>query len=396
MTFRPSVLPDRDNDILSTFTRSFERARQNRRADQADARAQAEHEARQEDREAAKQDRILEANLAVESDPGLSFANEFEIQQEGVGLNEVPTGSRFTQALGPTRDVTRPGVEVGRGPGGRSIFRSEEATQQGRREEVLREAELEFEAGEPERRQTRADDQREQDANAAALRSRGVSEEEIAALILDGPAARRRINAIDASSRREASSTGGETGSERQRAAQQAAIERRAAEAGITLEPGQSATMSRASAADIEDFFSDFPKAERDALQERVDNIVEQLSRIDENRGLLSLPEQNAARQRAFRDSGFGSRQELNAAQERLRAATAAPVRSRLEPTPGPAEASGLGGDEPRAGLSTEQREEAVVLLEGIPANEREDQLRSLVPTATDEDIDAILALVPG
>jgi len=40
MTFRPSVLPDRDNDILSTFTRSFENARNLVRQDQADKRAQ--------------------------------------------------------------------------------------------------------------------------------------------------------------------------------------------------------------------------------------------------------------------------------------------------------------------------------------------------------------------
>ena len=40
MTFRPSVLPDRDNDIISTFTRSFERARNLVRQDQANAREQ--------------------------------------------------------------------------------------------------------------------------------------------------------------------------------------------------------------------------------------------------------------------------------------------------------------------------------------------------------------------
>jgi hypothetical protein len=38
MTFRPSVLPDRDNDIISTFTRSFERTRNLVRKEQADVR----------------------------------------------------------------------------------------------------------------------------------------------------------------------------------------------------------------------------------------------------------------------------------------------------------------------------------------------------------------------
>jgi hypothetical protein len=398
MTFRPSVLPDRDNDILSTFVRSFERGRQLRRADQADARAQAEFTARQEDRTALKESKILEANLAVARDPGLSFSNEFEINQEGVGLNEVPTGSGLTQALGPPTTRTRPGVEVGRGPGGRSIFRSEEATQQGRREEVLRESELEFEAGGPERRETRATEARERDSLRAALQSvvPAIPPAQIDALVLDPVAARQRLN-LAATERARTARPPTDTGTERLRQQDISAIEERASDANMTLQPGQAETLARSTAAQIEDFFSGFPEAEREQLQERVDNLVQQLSRIDENRGLLSIGEQNSARERAIRDSGFEGRAGLNAAQERLREFSAGQgVRSRATPTPGPADVDGSAlGEIPQGNLtfSPQQHEEFGIVIQGLGRADAISMLQTTLPNATQGDIDAILAL---
>jgi hypothetical protein len=399
MTFRPSVVPDRDNDILSTFVRSFERARQNRRADQADARAQQEHVARQEDREALRDDKILSANLAVASDPGLSFSNEFEINQEGIGLNEVPTGSGLTQALGPSGTRTRPGVEVGRGPGGRSIFRSEEATQQGRRESVIRDAQTEFDAGEPERRETRAEEERESATLRTALQSvqPPIPPAQIEALVQDPVAARQRLN-LRATERARTARPPTDTGTERLRAQDISAIEERASDANMTLQPGQAETLARSSAAQIEDFFSDFPKAERDQLQSRVDDLVEQLSRIDENRGLLSISEQNSARIRAIADSGFEGRAGLNAAQERLREFSEGQgaIRSRGTGAGGPADVDGSALGEIPTGadkMSPQQREEFGVVVQGLSRADAITMIRTAEPGATQADIDAILAL---
>jgi hypothetical protein len=399
MTFRPSVLPDRDNDILSTFTRSFERARQQRRADQADSRAQGEFEARQEDRQAQRQDRILEANLAVAEAPGLSFEQGFDVNQRGTTaeVRQGETGRLLGEAQGPTLRLQDQGVEVGRGPGGRSIFRSELATREGRRETVLREAELEDEAGAPARRRTLQEEEREAEARATALRSQGVPEAEIAALKFDEAGTRQRLNLAATESARTARPAT-DTGTERLRQQDIDAISERADEAGITLQPGQAETLARSTAAQIEDFFSDFPKAERDQLQRRVDDLVEQLSKIDLNTGLLDRAEQNKARQRAMRDSGFQNTQQLNAAQERLRQFSAGQgaVRSRREPAPGPADVDGSTlTDIPQGefSFSPQQHEEFTVTIQGMSRDTAEQMLTTTLPNATRADIDAILAL---
>lgn len=403
MTFRPSVLPDRDNDVLSTFTRSFERARQQRRADQADARATAEFNARQEDREAQRQDRILQTNLAVAADPALQFQQGFDINQRGTTATvtqagEGPDAGRLlAEAQGPTLRLQEQGVEVGRGPGGQSIFRSETAAREGRREAILREAQLQDEAGGPARRRTRQEEEREAEARATALRSQGVPEEEIAALKFDEAGTRQRLNLAATESARTARPPT-DTGTERLRQQDIAAIEQRAEENDMILQPGQAETLARSTAAQIEDFFSDFPKAERDALQERVDNLVEQLSRIDENRGLLSIGEQNSARERAIRDSGFEGRAGLNAAQERLREFSEGQgaIRSRGTGSTGPADVDGSAlGDIPTGALkmSPQQHEDFGVVVQGLSRSDAITMIRTAEPDATQGDIDAILAL---
>ncbi len=64
MTFRPSVVPDRDNDIISTFTRSFESARNLVRKDQADKRARVQFEQETRLREQDIEDRERDAAIA--------------------------------------------------------------------------------------------------------------------------------------------------------------------------------------------------------------------------------------------------------------------------------------------------------------------------------------------
>ena len=401
MTFRPSVLPDRDNDVLSTFVRSFERARQIRRADQADSRAEAEFNARQEDREAQRQDRILQTNLAVAADPALQFEREFETQQRGTTATVTAgdTGEVLGEAQGPTLTLQDRGTEVGRGPGGRPIFRSETAAREGRRTAVLDEARLQDEAGGPARRRVREEEQREAATLRSALQSVDppIPPEQIEALVQDPVAARQRLN-LRATERARTARPPTSTGTERDRLNRQQAIERRAEEANITLAPGQSVTMSNATSAQVEDFFSDFPKAERDQLQSRVDTLVEQLGRIDENRGLLSLGEQNSARERAIADSGFEGRAGLNAAQERLRQFSEGQgaVRSRATPTPGPADVDGsaLGDiDQGTMTFSPQQHEEFTITIQGMGRADAISMLETTLPNATQADIDAILAL---
>lgn len=83
MTFRPSVVPDRDNDIISTFTRSFESARNLVRQDQADKRARLQFEQETRSRERDIEDREFDA--AVRSGQAGTFdPGRFTGQRPGV------------------------------------------------------------------------------------------------------------------------------------------------------------------------------------------------------------------------------------------------------------------------------------------------------------------------
>ena len=164
MTFRPSVLPDRDNDILSTFTRSFERARQLVRQDQADRRAQQAFELQQEERRQALEDRRLEFDLKVAEDPALSFRDITPEQAElAQALGADPrTGGFRAPTLPGTRDeggfidpqqvdipedvlpAGTPGdVEIVGQRGGRTLTRSQTVGDIMRRRRLSEEAEFE-------------------------------------------------------------------------------------------------------------------------------------------------------------------------------------------------------------------------------------------------------------
>jgi len=103
MTFRPSVLPDRDNDILSTFTRSFEKARSLVRQDQADKRASLLFKQGQIDRERDIEDRDFEAAARIAEDPGMTR------QPRGVSAEQI----RIQSALGA--NIQTPGTVGPRG-----------------------------------------------------------------------------------------------------------------------------------------------------------------------------------------------------------------------------------------------------------------------------------------
>ncbi len=139
MTFRPSVLPDRDNDILSTFTRSFERGRTLARQDALDRRATLEFEQRQEDRELDREDRILDFRLRAAQTPGISLlpgdTDEDQLRLQSALQGEAPVirGPFPDMEMIIPPDVLDPStpvlpedfVSVGRGPGGGFVTFSE-------------------------------------------------------------------------------------------------------------------------------------------------------------------------------------------------------------------------------------------------------------------------------
>ena len=154
MTFRPSVLPTRDNTIIDTFTRTFNATQRAIAIDQANKRADRELDLRVEEAERRNEQAILASNLAIAQSPGLSFEQGFGINQAGTTAQvtaETPgvAGGRqvIAEAEGPTLEVERPGVSVGQGPGGREIFFSLEAQRQGQEEQAIREADLQFRLG---------------------------------------------------------------------------------------------------------------------------------------------------------------------------------------------------------------------------------------------------------
>lgn len=412
MTFRPSVQPDRDNDVLSTFVRSFERARQQRRADQADSRANAEFNARQEDREAQRQDRILQTNLDVATDPGLQFQRGFEINQELPGTRaqvtaEAPGGGRQTiaEALGPDLQTTREveGELVGKGPGGREIFFSEEAGVQGREAEARRGVEFERELGEPERLEQAEADRQERAELETALRAAGVPESEITVLKRNPQAARQRLQSISAQSGRDTAATAargaGETGGERTRAARIQNVIERAREVGKPVTDAQAGIFAD-NPRQFEDFLRPIPEARQEQISEDLDRMQEVLDDIESDE--LTNPEKLERKKRALIDGGFGGTAEafgtmLDRFQDARREAREMagtflePVSLPAQPGAGPAEESGLGGDEPRETINSTQIPGIAAAIEDLNFADRNDAIDRLAPAATALDRAAIM-----
>lgn len=406
MTFRPSVLPDRDNDVLSTFVRSFERARQLRRADQADSRARAEFTARQEDREAQKQATILQSNLAVREDPSLSFDPDFEVQRlpgtQARVTADAPGGGReqIASARGPTLIETARGERVGEGPGGEDIFFSERAGEVGREQRAGREIAAERRLREPERREAAEATAQERTEIATALRSAGVAEEEIVVLVRNPEDARQRLQSISAQAGRAdtaaAARGAGETGGERTRASRIQAVIARAREVNKPVTDAQ-AEIFADNPAQFQDFLRPIPEAQQEQISEDLDRMQDVLDDIESDE--LTNPEKLERKKRALIDGGFLGPAEafitgLNRFQDARREAREMagtfldPV---AQPGAGPAEESGLGGDEPRATINSTQIPGIAAAIEDLNFADRNDAIDRLAPAATALDRAAIM-----
>ncbi len=407
MTFRPSVLPDRDNDILSTFVRSFERARQLRRADQADSRASAEFTARQEDREAQKQATILQSNLAIREDPSLSFDQAFEVQQlpgtQATVTAEGPEGVRapIASARGPTLIETAQGESVGTGPGGREIFFSERAGEVGREQRAEREIAAERRLQEPERREAQEAAASERRELEGALRVAGVGEEDIRVLVRDPPAARQRLQSISAQAgRAETAGAAREdvtTGGERERTANIEAIKQQFKDVDRPISDAQAAIFE-ANPRMMEDALRPIPQERQDIIMEDLDRMQDVIDDIEADE--LSNPEKLERKKRALIDGGYmgpaeafsvGLARFQEARQEaRSMAGTFLQPQQTPEPGAGPAAASGLGGNEPRQGISSAQIPAAAALIEDLNFTERNEELDRVFPGMTQADRAAV------
>ena len=109
-TFRPSVLPDRDNDILSSFTRAFESARQRSRQDQADRQATRLFEEKLLDLSEAREARNLEAGIRLATTPGFQTGQPAPSQQAR-SINEITRG--LPQPMFQQEQDVLPGTAAG-------------------------------------------------------------------------------------------------------------------------------------------------------------------------------------------------------------------------------------------------------------------------------------------
>jgi len=408
MTFRPSVLPDRDNNILDTFIRSFERARQLRRADQADARAQQEFNARQEDREAQREATILQSNLAVREDPSLSFEETFEVQQlpgtQATVTAEGPEGERtpIASAQGPTLMEVAQGERVGTGPGGRDIFFSERAGEVGREQRAEREIAAERRLQEPERREAAEAQAQERTELANALRQAGVPEAEIPVLVRNPEDARQRLQSISAQAGRTEAAEAGRvattTGGERERAANISAIRDQFESVGRPISDAQAAIFE-ANPRMMEDALRPIPQERQDIIMEDLERMQDLLDDIEGEE--LSNPEKLERKKRALIDGGYmgpaedfgtGLARFQEARQEaRNMAGTFLQPQQTAEPGAGPAAASGLGGNEPRQTVSSAQIPAAAAIIEDLNFADRNAEIDRVFPGISAADRAAIM-----
>jgi len=406
VTFRPSVQPDRDNDILSTFVRSFERARQLRRADQADARASAEFTARQEDREAQKQATILQSNLAIREDPSLSFEQAFEVQQipgtQARVTAEGPEGVRtqIASAQGPTLTEVAQGESVGTGPGGREIFFSERAGEVGREQRAEREIAAERRLQEPERREAQEAAASERRDLEDALREAGVPEKDIRVLVRDPQAARQRLQSISAQTGRaetaEAARGDDTTGTERNRAANIQAIIDRAKEVGKPVTDAQAAIFE-SNPKQFQDFLRPIPEAQQEQISADLERQQDVLDDIESEE--LTNAEKLERKKRALIDGGFlGTAEAFSVglarfqdARREARELAGTFLDQVAQPGAGPADESGLGGDEPRATINSTQIPAIAAAIEDLNFADRNEALDRLAPGATANDRAAIM-----
>lgn len=396
MTFRPSVLPDRDSGIIGTFTRAFERTRGLLAQDAADRRAQEAFDTEQRGREADIESSLLESRLRIAEDPGLSTGREAPItrafRQQGGAVSPAgtPNVSRSLsqiarEAAGPERQpIGRLGEE--------DVFFTPGKRRAQQEEDVRSEFALEEELAEPERERERQARTTERGELSSALdQIPGMTPERRRALIRDPEAARRVIA-------RETEEEGGgtrTTAGERGRTQLREGIVAEAESRGLTLVPGELERLVADRQA-REDFFAIIRPEEIEIIQDRIDAVTEALARIERDQD-MTVQEANSARRRAYRESGFTGPDDLN--QERQRITDAAGGRRNPEEVPGTGAAATPdalddGTPAPRRRLSDQQVSDIAAQISDLPEEEREAEIRKFLVDVRQEDIDAILASV--
>jgi hypothetical protein len=403
VTFRPSVLPDRDNDILSTFIRSFERARQLRRADQADARAGAEFNARQEDREARKAEAEFNTRLEIARSPELSTLADPTTRaiRQQVGA-VAPAGSQISGAFSAVSEISdQSRRSMGEIPGtDDEVF----FNPRGREQRVRSDAALERDLGRPEREQAAAATAEERTEIANALRQAGVSEEEILVLQRNPEDARQRLQSISAQSGRDtAAETGRETptttGGERTRAARIADIMQQAEDVNKPISEAQ-AGIFEDNPDQFEDFLRPVPQARQEAIQDDLDRMQDRIDDIEADE--LSSEEKLTAKKRALIDGGYmGPAEAFSVGLARFQDARREaremagtflqPVSRTAQPGAGPAEASGLGGNEPRQSITSAEIPGFAAEIEDLNFADRTAELDRVFPGITAADRAAIM-----
>lgn len=398
MTFRPSVLPDRDNNVIDTFIRTFERARQSRRADQAQARADAEFTARQEDREARKQEAIFQTRLDIARDPTLQVGPETGPRaafRQQAGAVSPAGGPDIASAL---RGVSEAAAGEAPVPIGVLPGTEEEVSflPQGQADVEAAEARRAFEEAAPER-EAQAQERREIDA---ALEAAGVPIEERRVLVRDPPAARQRLQSLSTEAGRretgEATREAATTGGERERSANIAAIQARGEEVGRPITDAQAAIFE-ANPDQLEDFLRPIPEARQEQITADLDRMQDILDDIEGEE--LSNAEKLTRKKRALIDGGFmgpaedfatGLRRFQDSRRE-MREMAGTFLQPVAQPGAGPAPESGLGGDEPRQTIASGQIPAAAALIEDLNFAERNEELDRVFPGLTATDRAAIM-----
>ena len=395
MTFRPSVLPDRDNDILSTFIRSFERARQLRRADQAESRAQAEFEARQEDREARREEQLFQTRLQVATDPSLTTLQDPTTRaiRQQVGRVSPAGGPDIARALSAVAEEARPRLGVIPGTEEEVFF-----DPMGRERALRQAAELERELEPPDPEMTaEARAQRR-----AALSAAGVPEEELPILERDPEAARQRLQSLSAERARretaEIAREGATTGGERERQETIEAIKDQFESIGRPITDAQAAIFE-ANPRMMEDAMRPIPRARQEAIVEDLDRMQDILDDIESAE--LSSSEKLTRKRRALIDGGFmgpaedfgtGLRRFQESRQEmRDMAGTFLQPDQGPDPDNGPAEESGLGENQPARTINPANIPAAAAAIEDLNFADRNAELDRVFPGLSATDRAAIM-----
>lgn len=179
------------------------------------------------------------------------------------------------------------------------------------------------------------------------------------------------------------------TGTERVRAADIAALVQEAEDIGKPIDEATARrfildpTARRA-------HFAIVPEAEQRVIQRRIDAVTDELQRLERDRRDLSAEEFNSRRRRLFREQGFADVDDFNRQRTEFQEALAGGNRlPSVSPDPPDGPLGGLGGESRK--ISDQQVEGIAPILARMGENEREAEIRRIVPDATQADVDALM-----